>query len=166
MFFGARECRAIFSLPSDQGLFVRVCGCSVDNCHRKGHATLILTEVGRASEGWYDTVVSRKFMDGKLGTRVSKEVHAVRMAKEADQRYKAIAQVGAQWEGKAHSPNGSSFEEVEAEMDTTGARTRAQRSAERGNSFGFFSPKARESVSPATDATSLSEVKNRIGNFF
>jgi hypothetical protein len=127
---------------------------------------LTLTEVGQADEGWYDTVVSRKFVDGKLGTRVSKEVHAGRMAKEADQRYKEIEQVGAQWEGKAHSPDGSSYEEVEAEMETTGAKTRAQRSAERGNSFGFFSPKARDSVSPAADATSLSEVKNRIGNFF
>ena len=35
------------------------------------------------------------------------------------------------------------------------------------NSFGFISPKAcRESTSPAADATSLLEVKNRIGNFF
>jgi len=166
MFFGARECGAIFSLPSDQGLFVRVCGCSASSCHRKGHPTLSLTEVGHVAEGWYDTVVSRKFVDGKLGTRVSKEDHAGQMAMEADQRYKELEQVGAQWEGKARSPDGSSYEEVEAEMETTGTRTRAQRGAERGSSFGFFSPKARDSVSPAADATSLSEIKNQIGNFF
>jgi hypothetical protein len=39
MHFGVRKCSAIFTLPLlDQGLFVRVCGCSMDICHFKGHS--------------------------------------------------------------------------------------------------------------------------------
>lgn len=166
MYFGARECGAIFTLPSDQGLFTRVCGCRSSSCNRKGHATLVLTKEGRGLDGWYDTVVSRKFVDGKLGTHVSKDVYTQQLAKEADQRFKDIEKVGAQWEGKSPSPDSSSFEEVEAEMEAAGVRTRAQRGTEKSNPFGFFSPKARDSDSPAADAKSLNEVKNRIGNFF
>jgi hypothetical protein len=166
MYFGARECGVIFTLPSDQGLFSRVCGCSVSSCKRAGHSTLMLTEEGRGRDGWYDTVISRKFVDGKLGTHVSREVYVQQLAKETDRRYKEIEKVGAQWEGKSPSPGDSSYEEVEAEIEAAGIRTRAQRGTERSNPFGFFSPKARESNSPAADAKSLTEVKNRIGNFF
>jgi hypothetical protein len=51
MFFGARECGAIFTLPLDQGLFIRVCGCSASSCNRRGHSTLIITEEGCAENG-------------------------------------------------------------------------------------------------------------------
>ena len=67
MFFGPKECRRIFEQASDQNAFVRVCGRKEDACKR-GHAVL-----QQAREGYYDTVASRKYVDGRLHTFQSKQ---------------------------------------------------------------------------------------------
>jgi hypothetical protein len=67
MYFGPKECLAIFKLPSDRNAFIRVCGREQGACTRN-HAVL-----ERAREGFYDTVASRKYVDGKLHTFQSKK---------------------------------------------------------------------------------------------
>jgi hypothetical protein len=75
MFFGPRECRRIFELSGDQGSFVRICGNKDESCKR-GHSML-----EQAREGYYDTVASRKYVDGKLHTFQSKEERQGKPAK-------------------------------------------------------------------------------------
>lgn len=67
MYFGPKECLAIFEQPSDRSAFLRVCGREHTACKRN-HAVL-----DRAKEGFYDTVAARKFLDGKLHTFQSKK---------------------------------------------------------------------------------------------
>jgi hypothetical protein len=74
MMFGVEECGAIFSLASDNGAFMRVCGCNVKSCVRDGHRTARLTSEGTAKPGSYETVRSRKFVDGKVETWIPVEV--------------------------------------------------------------------------------------------
>ena len=163
MYFGARECGAIFTMTSDQGQFTRVCGCSSNSCSRKGHSTLVLTEGGRAPEGWYDTVVSRKFVDGKLGTHETKAERAHHRAREAEQHYQEIESAGAQWAtGKSSSEEDSLYEEIETDGGALSGKARVTRSSGKSSPFGLFSPK----TPSAAEAKNLSEVKNRIGKFF
>jgi hypothetical protein len=70
MMFGTEECGAIFSLPSDKGAFFRVCGCRLEGCKR-GHQASRLTN--QAKPGSYETVRSRKYVDGKLETWIPVE---------------------------------------------------------------------------------------------
>jgi hypothetical protein len=67
MLFGPKECRRIFEQASDHNAFLRVCGNKDRSCKR-GHTVL-----DQAREGYYDTVVFRKYVDGKLHTFQSKE---------------------------------------------------------------------------------------------
>ena len=70
MWFGADKCRAIFEIRQDGGQFKRVCGHNTNNarCNRSGHAKGI-----KAGEGYYETVLARKFIDGKLESRLTEE---------------------------------------------------------------------------------------------
>jgi viroplasmin and RNaseH domain-containing protein len=74
MMFGEDECGAIFSLSSDNGAFMRVCGCNINSCLRDGHRTARLTSEGTGKPGSYETVRSRKFVDGKVETWIPVEV--------------------------------------------------------------------------------------------
>lgn len=76
MMFGTAECGAIFSLPSDKGAFLRVCGCNLERC-RRNHQTSRLTN--RAKPGSYETVKSRKYVDGKLETWIPMEEYETDM---------------------------------------------------------------------------------------
>jgi hypothetical protein len=66
MFFGVMECRAVFELPSDKGKIQRVCGRKIGTCTRQGHGVL-----AKGIEGYYKTVASRKYVDGRLTTFVA-----------------------------------------------------------------------------------------------
>jgi hypothetical protein len=91
-YFALMTCRFIFQQASDKGEFIRVCGCVGNSCKRTGHKLLDPTQ--RAEVGWYDTVQSRKFVDGKLHTFVSKEDHQAKemlMKAERDLQLKASA---------------------------------------------------------------------------
>ena len=83
MMFGVEECGAIFNLASDKGAFFRVCGCRLEGCKR-GHQTSRLTN--RAKPGSYETVRSRKYVDGKLETWIPVEEY------EAEARARKVKQ--------------------------------------------------------------------------
>ena len=69
MWFGADKCRAIFEIRQDGGQFKRVCGHNTKvRCNRSGHA-----KGTKAGEGYYETVLARKFIDGKLESRLTAE---------------------------------------------------------------------------------------------
>ncbi len=51
MLFGLEECGAIFVLPSDNGAYVRICGCKANDCHREGDRTTPLTGAGTGQPG-------------------------------------------------------------------------------------------------------------------
>jgi hypothetical protein len=66
MLFGELECRAVFTLKSDNGSFHRVCGCRATDCTRDGHTALRLSGQGRGLEGTYEPVKARRYVDGSL----------------------------------------------------------------------------------------------------
>ena len=114
MMFGPEECGAIFSLPSDKGMFFRVCGCKLDKCKR-GHQASRLTN--QAKPGSYETVRSRKYADGKLETWIPvEEYEAERRARKAKQGQEfaeaaaLLTKVRTPGSTKAHSPSGSEEE--------------------------------------------------------
>jgi hypothetical protein len=113
MLFGMEECRAIFALPSDHGAFVRICGCKAQDCHRDGHRTTRLTGEGLGKPGSYETVRSRKFVDGKLETWIPiEEFEADLQAAKAQQKQDLseaanLLQARSPASSKAFSPTGS-----------------------------------------------------------
>ncbi len=114
MMFGPEECGAIFSLPSDKGMFFRVCGCKLDKCKR-GHQASRLTN--QAKPGSYETVRSRKYADGKLETWIPvEEYEAERRARKEKQVHEfaeaaaLLTKVRTPGSTKAHSPSGSEEE--------------------------------------------------------
>ena len=113
MLFGMEECRAIFVLPSDHGAFVRICGCKAQDCHRDGHRTTRLTGEGLGKPGSYETVRSRKFLDGKLETWIPiEEFEADLQAAQAQQKQDLaeaanFLQARSPASSKAFSPTGS-----------------------------------------------------------
>jgi hypothetical protein len=148
MFFGEKECRAIFLMPSDQGVFQRVCGCRMGECKRMGHATLSLTEEGRAPEGVYETAKSRKFVDGKLGSQISKAVYEEQLELETVSRYHEMETVGAQW-GTGPPPDDEEDEEDSdddfpvpvAPAQAKGSTNKGAKGGGRRSPFEMFSPK-------------------------
>jgi viroplasmin and RNaseH domain-containing protein len=113
MLFGMEECGAIFVLPSDNGAFVRICGCKAKDCHREGHRTTRLTGDGLGKPGSYETVRSRKFVDGKLETWIPVEeyeadLYAAKAKQKQDLSEAASFLQARSPEGsKAFSPTGS-----------------------------------------------------------
>jgi viroplasmin and RNaseH domain-containing protein len=105
MLFGVEECGAIFSLPSDHGKLVRICGCKAAECNRDGHRTTRLTGDGLGKPGSYETVRSRKFVDGRLETWIPVEEY------EADLQAAQVKQKSDLFEAaqflKARSPASS-----------------------------------------------------------
>jgi hypothetical protein len=79
MIFSEEECRVIFSLRSDVGKFMRVCGCQAGGCGREGHGAMRNTVEGRAATGTYEPVRARKYLDGRLDTFTSKEKYLADM---------------------------------------------------------------------------------------
>jgi hypothetical protein len=65
MLFGQATCRVIHVLPSDKGGIERVCGRKIGTCTQAGHGVL-----AKAIEGIYDTIASRKYVDGVLSTHL------------------------------------------------------------------------------------------------
>jgi hypothetical protein len=86
MFFGPKECLRIFEQPADRGTFVRVCGRSESTCKRN-HSML-----ERAREGFYDTVASRKYVDGRLHTFQSKQERSAELQKSKASRDAQLAE--------------------------------------------------------------------------
>jgi hypothetical protein len=86
MFFGPKECLGIFTLTSDKGAFDRVCGREISNCKRN-HAV-----VERAEEGYYDTVASRRYVDGKLYTFQSKKERDIELKQAKADRVAQLAE--------------------------------------------------------------------------
>ena len=93
MLFGEEECGAIFGLPSDKGTFLRVCGCSVATCKRDGHKAARLTN--RAKPGSYETIRSRKFVDGKLETWVPAEEYEADMEARKKEQARELEEAAA-----------------------------------------------------------------------
>jgi hypothetical protein len=52
---------------------VQICGCKAEDCHCNGHRTTHLTGEDLGKPGRYETVCSRKFIDGKLETWIPVE---------------------------------------------------------------------------------------------
>jgi viroplasmin and RNaseH domain-containing protein len=86
MLFGLKECRAVFAQPTDQGAFMRVCGNKEGTCKR-GHPAL-----DKAQEGYYVTVASRKYVDGRLHTFQSKPEYRAELKQVVAQRDKRLAE--------------------------------------------------------------------------
>ena len=113
MLFGLEECGAIFVLSSDHGKFVRICGCKAQECHREGHRTTRLTGEGLGKPGSYETVRSRKFVDGKLETWIPVEEYEADLqaakAKQKQDLFEAANFLKARSpaSSKATSPTGS-----------------------------------------------------------
>ena len=114
MMFGPEECGAIFSLPSDKGSFFRVCGCRLDKCRRGHHASRLTNQ---AKPGSYETVRSRKYVDGKLETWIPvEEYEAERRARKLKQTQEfaeaaaLLVKVRTPGSSKAYSPSGSEEE--------------------------------------------------------
>ena len=114
MMFGAEECGAIFSLPSDKGAFFRVCGCRIDKCKR-GHQASRLTN--QAKPGSYETVRSRKYVDGKLETWIPVEEYEaerralkLKQGQEFAEAAALLTKVRTPGSSKAFSPSGSEEE--------------------------------------------------------
>jgi viroplasmin and RNaseH domain-containing protein len=102
MMFGMEECRAIFSFSSDNGAFMRVCGCNANSCQRDGHKISRLTSEGLAKPGSYETVRSRKFVDGKVETWVPVEVYEAELRAAKAKQDQELLSAGAFL--KARSP--------------------------------------------------------------
>jgi hypothetical protein len=71
--FGPKECRCTFELSSDNPAIYRVCGVAQGVCKRPGHATGEKAEIG-----YYEPILARKYVDGKLNTFLSTIEFAVR----------------------------------------------------------------------------------------
>lgn len=86
MFFGPKECLRIFEQASDRTEFIRVCGREESTCKRN-HSAL-----ERAQEGFYDTVASRKYVDGRLHTFQSKQDREAELQKSKAARAAQLAE--------------------------------------------------------------------------
>ncbi len=160
MMFGAEECGAIFSLPSDQGAFFRVCGCRLEGCKR-GHQASRLTN--QAKPGSYETVRSRKYVDGKLETWIPVEeyeasVRARKTKQAEDLKEAAIILTKARTPESNKSSSPSLSEEAAYSYAVKSANLGA---GQGGLSQGMFSPGdwAKES-SPVVHDRSPSPMKD------
>jgi hypothetical protein len=105
MFFCPMECRAIFELPSEEeGKIQRVCGRKIGTCTRQGHIVL-----AKGTKGYYKTIASRKYADGRLATFV---VKAAFEAEEMERKGKAKGNLesAAKWLRELGSSPGGSAE--------------------------------------------------------
>jgi viroplasmin and RNaseH domain-containing protein len=139
MMFGSEECGAIFSLHSDKGAFFRVCGCRLEGCKR-GHQASRLTN--RAKPGSYETIRSRKYVDGKLETWIPVEEYEAearaRKAKQAEDLKEAaslLTKARTPESNKSSSPSGSEEEAYSYAVKTANLSTGTE-----GLSRGMFSP--------------------------
>jgi viroplasmin and RNaseH domain-containing protein len=79
--FGPKECRCTFELSSDNPAIYRVCGIAQGVCKRPGHATGEKAEIG-----YYEPILARKYVDGKLNTFLSIVEFAVREKERGEAR--------------------------------------------------------------------------------
>jgi hypothetical protein len=141
MMFGSEECGAIFSLTSDKGAFFRVCGCRLTKCVR-GHKASRLTN--RAKPGSYETIRSRKYVDGKLETWIPVEEYEAdaraRKSKQAEDLAEAaiiLTRARTPESNKMSSPSGS-----EEEAYSYAVKTANLSGGPAGSGRGMFSPEA------------------------
>jgi hypothetical protein len=115
MLFGPTTCRAIYVLSSDKGGIERVCGRKVGTCTRAVHGVL-----AKASEGIYDTIASRKYVDGVLSTHLPIEEFEA-LEKERKGKTKTDLEDAADWlRGLGESPSGSEEAAYYAAFDGEG----------------------------------------------
>jgi viroplasmin and RNaseH domain-containing protein len=116
--FGPKECRCIFTMNSDKGVFTRVCGNAVAAC------TTRHTGIGeRAKTGYYEPVKARKYVDGKFHTFLSMEEYAAMEQKRKKDKIIELQCASTFFQNLEGSPTGSEeagYAQVKSESD--GAR--------------------------------------------
>jgi viroplasmin and RNaseH domain-containing protein len=103
MLFGVRECRVPFTLIQDRDKFTRVCGQRYGACTRSGHNL----QDDRGPEGYYETVVARKFVDGKLESFQTIEDRQTELAQEQRLRNAELKAAAAYLKNLGASPSQS-----------------------------------------------------------
>jgi viroplasmin and RNaseH domain-containing protein len=100
--FGPKECRCIFDMSSDKGVFSRVCGKAVATC------TTRHSSIGEQAEvGYYEPIKARKYFDGKLHTFLSMEDYAVEEQQRKETKALELQQASIFLKDLGGSPTGS-----------------------------------------------------------
>jgi hypothetical protein len=153
------------------------CGCNVNSCLRDGHRTARLTTEGTGKHGSYETVRSRKFVDGRVETWIPVEVFEAELraakAKQDQELHEAGAFLKARSPeaGKDSSPTGSEEEAYSTAygrhppwaMASPGAVDRKPTPTALANSFGVQKRKeSKEKVVSPKAPPVMGDTKERV----